>query len=174
MWWPQLVSLVAVSSGFVAPLASLRVAPARRATELVDFESAEAAALKSCADGDYATALELFEKALKLPGDGYDVRRVSMTSSPVNGATVPRNLEEVRFPSKSQQQTTYYNMACVFAKLEKEVEAVENLEKALAVGFDDYDLILNEADFGPIAADAARLVEKYRPKGFFETFFKMK
>lgn len=154
-------SLIATTSAEAPP-------PPITAESYPNFDLAEEAALMSCSAGDYTRALSLFELALKLPGDGYDVRRVSVKQSPINGATVPRDLEEVRFASRSQQQTTYFNIACVHAKLADEDKALEALEKSLVLGFDDFDLVSNEADFEFIKADAARLVDKYKPKSIFD------
>ncbi|KAJ8601606.1 hypothetical protein CTAYLR_008454 [Chrysophaeum taylorii] len=151
------------------------LAPGRPATRLyarfATFDAAEEAALAKCQDGDYDGALALFEEALTLPGDGYDVRRVSAKTSPINGAVVPRDLEEVRFASLSQRQTTFYNMACVYAKKGDEVEALEALEKALSLGFDDYDLITQEEDFESIKQDAGKLIDQYKPRSWVDALF---
>lgn len=162
-----LIGLSGVVRGFFHGGTSTSLLTMRMAT-YADFEAAETAALASCKAGDYEEALELFELALTLPGDGYDVRRVNVKTSPINGATVPRDLEEVRFASLRQKQTTLYNMACVKAKLGEDSKALDDLEKALSIGFDDYHLIRDEDDFKSIAKDAQKLIEKYKPKGIMD------
>ena len=96
--------------------------------------------------------MALFEQALKLPGDDYDVRRVSAQNSPVGGAPVLRDLERVTFPSVLQRQTAHYNIACCRAKLGQSVEALDALETALSLGFDDFQLVQREGDFSAIEA----------------------
>ena len=124
-----------------------------RRPEPQSYAEAEALALELCAvaaaaggvvgsPGDegearrlYGEAVALFEQALKLPGDDYDVRRVSAQNSPVGGAPVLRDLERVTFPSVLQRQTAHYNIACCRAKLGQSVEALDALETALSLGF---------------------------------------
>ena len=110
----------------------------------------------------------LFEQALKLPGDDYDVRRVSAQNSPVGGAPVLRDLERVTFPSVLQRQTAHYNIACCRAKLGQSVEALDALETALSLGFDDFQLVQREGDFSAIRGDVDRLVARFKPKGLFK------
>ena len=85
----------------------------------------------------YGEAVALFEQALKLPGDDYDVRRVSAQNSPVGGAPVLRDLERVTFPSVLQRQTAHYNIACCRAKLGQSVEALDALETFSSKGAKD-------------------------------------
>ena len=116
----------------------------------------------------YGEAVALFEQALKLPGDDYDVRRVSAQNSPVGGAPVLRDLERVTFPSVLQRQTAHYNIACCRAKLGQSVEALDALETALSLGFDDFQLVQREGDFSAIRGDVDRLVARFKPKGLFK------
>ena len=116
----------------------------------------------------YGEAVALFEQALKLPGDDYDVRRVSAQNSPVGGAPVLRDLERVTFPSVLQRQTAHYNIACCRAKLGQSVEALDAHETALSLGFDDFQLVQREGDFSAIRGDVDRLVARFKPKGLFK------
>lgn len=158
-------------------------APATPATpparEPQSYAEAEEMALERCsiasaAGGDaeatrlYAEAVDLFTQALKLPGDDYDVRRVSAGTSPVGGAPVLRDLERVSFPSVLQRQTAHYNIACCRSKLGQSVEALDALETALSLGFDDFQLVQRERDFDVIRGEVDRLVARFRPKGLFK------
>ncbi len=161
-------------------------AAAAAAPEPQSYAEAEALALELCAvaaaaggvvgsPGDegearrlYGEAVALFEQALKLPGDDYDVRRVSAQNSPVGGAPVLRDLERVTFPSVLQRQTAHYNIACCRAKLGQSVEALDALETALSLGFDDFQLVQREGDFATMRGDVDRLVQRFRPKGLFK------
>ena len=113
--------------------------------------------------------MALFEQALKLPGDDRDVRRVSAQNSPVGGAPVLRDLEGVTFPSVLQRQTAHYNIACCRAKLGQSVEALDALETALSLGFDDFQLVQREGDFSAIRGDVDRLVARFKPRACSRT-----
>ena len=113
----------------------------------------------------YAEAADLFEQALKLPGDDYDVRRVSAAASPVGGAPVLRDLTRVTFASTLQKQTAHFNIACCRAKTGEVVESLDALEMAFTLGFDDFGLVDKERDFDDMRADVDRLVKEFKPKG---------
>ena len=120
----EFAALEAMAQANAAPAAPAAApAAAAAAPEPQSYAEAEALALELCAvaaaaggvvgsPGDegearrlYGEAVALFEQALKLPGDDYDVRRVSAQNSPVGGAPVLRDLERVTFPSVLQRQT---------------------------------------------------------------------
>jgi tetratricopeptide (TPR) repeat protein len=138
--------------------------PPPPAPQPTSYVEAEAWALEQCTIGEYAKAADLFEQALKLPGDDYDVRRVSAKASPVGGAPVLRDLERVEFPSVLQQQTAHYNIACCKAKIGETVAALDALEMAFSLGFDDFALCKKETDFVGMSDDVDRLLAKYKPK----------
>ena len=97
--------------------------------------------------------------------------RVSSQKSPVGGAAVLRDLEKKFFASTSQQQTTYFNKACCQAKLGDTVKALDDLEKSLSLGFDDFSLLKSEPDFDAIRPDLERLMKKYKPKSLLQSIF---
>ena len=183
----EFAALEAMAQANAAPAAPAAApAAAAAAPEPQSYAEAEALALELCAvaaaaggvvgsPGDegearrlYGEAVALFEQALKLPGDDYDVRRVSAQNSPVGGAPVLRDLERVTFPSVLQRQTAHYNIACCRAKLGQSVEALDALETALSLGFDDFQLVQREGDFSHIRGDVDRLVARFQPKGLFK------
>ena len=183
----EFAALEAMAQANAAPAAPAAApAAAAAAPEPQSYAEAEALALELCAvaaaaggvvgsPGDegearrlYGEAVALFEQALKLPGDDYDVRRVSAQNSPVGGAPVLRDLERVTFPSVLQRQTAHYNIACCRAKLGQSVEALDALETALSLGFDDFQLVQREGDFSAIRGDVDRLVQRFKPKGLFK------
>ena len=183
----EFAALEAMAQANAAPAAPPAApAAAAAAPEPQSYAEAEALALELCAvaaaaggvggsPGDegearrlYGEAVALFEQALKLPGDDYDVRRVSAQNSPVGGAPVLRDLERVTFPSVLQRQTAHYNIACCRAKLNQQVEALDALETALSLGFDDFQLVQREGDFSAIRGDVDRLVQRFKPKGLFK------
>ena len=183
----EFAALEAMAQANAAPAAPAAApAAAAAAPEPQSYAEAEALALELCAvaaaaggvvgsPGDegearrlYGEAVALFEQALKLPGDDYDVRRVSAQNSPVGGAPVLRDLERVTFPSVLQRQTAHYNIACCRAKLGQSVEALDALETALSLGFDDFQLVQREGDFSAIRGDVDRLVARFKPKGLFK------
>jgi len=162
----------------VAALEALAPAAPAVATDPQSYAEAEGLALERCSlasaciDEDeaarlYGEAADLFERALKLPGDDYDVRRVSTANSPVGGAAVLRGLESVTFASVLQRQTAHYNIACCRSKLGQSTEALDALETALSLGFDDFQLVQREGDFDVIRGDVDRLVARFKPKGLF-------
>mmetsp|Transcript_11513 Transcript_11513/g.15719 ORF Transcript_11513/g.15719 Transcript_11513/m.15719 type:complete len:193 (+) Transcript_11513:45-623(+) len=126
------------------------------------FDDCEEKALKLCKEGNYADALPLFEQSLELPGDGFDIVRVQRTASPVGGAPVLRDLEETRFPSNEQKQTSYFNIAACHAQLGDDAKALDAIETALSLGFDDFELLTSDADFANLQSDIARLITKYK------------
>merc|ERR1719327_747460 len=159
----EFAALEAMAQANAAPAAPAAApAAAAAAPEPQSYAEAEALALELCAvaaaaggvvgsPGDegearrlYGEAVALFEQALKLPGDDYDVRRVSAQNSPVGGAPVLRDLERVSFPSVLQRET------------------------ALSLGFDDFQLVQREGDFATMRGDVDRLVQRFRPKGLFK------
>merc|ERR1719327_852884 len=183
----EFAALEAMAQANAAPAAPAAApAAAAAAPEPQSYAEAEALALELCAvaaaaggvvgsPGDegearrlYGEAVAIFEQALKLPGDDYDVRRVSAQNSPVGGAPVLRDLERVTFPSVLQRQTAHYNIACCRAKLGQSVEALDALETALSLGFDDFQLVQREGDFSAIRGDVDRLVSRFKPKGLFK------
>ena len=183
----EFAALEAMAQANAAPAAPAAApAAAAAAPEPQSYAEAEALALELCAvaaaaggvvgsPGDegearrlYGEAVALFEQALKLPGDDYDVRRVSAQNSPVGGAPVLRDLERVTFPSVLQRQTAHYNIACCRAKLGQSVEALDALETALSLGFDDFQLVQREGDFSAIRGDVDRLIQRFKPKGLFK------
>ena len=131
----EFAALEAMAQANAAPAAPAAPAAAAAAPEPQSYAEAEALALELCAvaaaaggvvgsPGDegearrlYGEAVALFEQALKLPGDDYDVRRVSAQNSPVGGAPVLRDLERVTFPSVLQRQTAHYNIAVSYTHL---------------------------------------------------------
>ena len=183
----EFAALEAMAQANAAPAAPAAApAAAAAAPEPQSYAEAEALALELCAvaaaaggvvgsPGDegearrlYGEAVALFEQALKLPGDDYDVRRVSAQNSPVGGAPVLRDLERVSFPSVLQRQTAHYNIACCRAKLGDATAALDALETALSLGFDDFQLVQREGDFATMRGDVDRLVQRFRPKGLFK------
>ena len=76
---------------------------------------------------------------------------------------------KVRYASQLQQQTAHFNLACCRAKNGDSNGAIESLETALEMGFDDYSLVRKESDFDVIREDADKLVTKYEPKPFLQS-----
>ena len=131
------------------------------------FSDAEDAALALSKRGEKEAAIQLFEIALKLPGEGRDILRQRMAaSSPVGGSRPVDGLEEVKFASRIEVQCAKYNIACCHAALGRSAEALDSLTEAFELGFDGYDTALEDSELQVLGPELDALVTRFRPAPF--------
>lgn len=124
----------------------------------------------------HAEALEVFEKALKLPGSKVDIVRTKNVPgpSPVGGSSGGTEGKEVRTVDEFEKQAAYYNMACACANLENIEEAVVFLRKSYDNGFDNFATITSDPDLKVVQDSESfkKFMEHVNPKrgGFFGLF----
>jgi len=89
---------------------------------------------------------------MKLPGSKKDiVRKQSLSGpSPVGGAAGGREGGVEYQLDEFEYQAAHYNIACAYAKLENIPEAVANISKAIAFGFDNLETVRADPDLRSI------------------------
>lgn len=112
------------------------------------FREAEILGLRLMQESMYQEALDVFEKALTLPGTKVDVIRTRNVPgpSPVGGSAGGTEGKEVRTLDEFEKQAAFYNMACACANLGKIEEAVNYLRKSIDNGFDNVGTINSDPD----------------------------
>lgn len=120
------------------------------------------------------TRLEVFQKALKLPGSRQDVVRTKLLSgpSPVGGSTGGYESQNVLTLDEFELQAAHYNMACAHAQLGNTNEAIASLRTAFENGFDNYQTVRSDPDFEPVRRDKEfeKLMAEFEPKKGFNPF----
>jgi len=139
-----------------------------------NFREAEVLGLKLMQDGNYEKALEVFQKALKLPGSRQDVVRTKLLSgpSPVGGSTGGYESQNVLTLDEFELQAAHYNMACAHAQLGNTNEAIASLRTAFENGFDNYQTVRSDPDFDSVRREKEfeKLMAEFEPKKGFNPF----
>lgn len=94
------------------------------------------AGLDKYQSGDYNGALELFQLALELPGNGF----MRMEGSP----------KEYACASEGEENSCLYNMACCWVKMNKPAAALTCIEALLENNFDEFQTIRTDPDLAPL------------------------
>ncbi|KAK9811503.1 hypothetical protein WJX72_004946 [[Myrmecia] bisecta] len=98
--------------------------------------------------GKHEEALELFQQALELPGNGFF--RLAGT------------VREYRCASEAEENAALYNMACVYAQTGRRESALTCLEAALENNFSDFQTMRTDPDLKPIKGpELDQLLSKY-------------
>lgn len=93
-------------------------------------------------------AIELFQAALELPGNG--CMRFAGT------------VREYRCASEGEEQAALYNMACAYAALRQMESALTCLEGAFEAGLSDYAAVRSDPDLDAVrGAELDKLLSKY-------------
>ncbi|BDA46384.1 probable protein MET1, chloroplastic at C-terminar half [Coccomyxa sp. Obi] len=93
-------------------------------------------------------AIELFQAALELPGNG--CMRFAGT------------VREYRCASEGEEQAALYNMACAYAALRQTESALTCLEGAFEAGLSDYAAVRSDPDLDAVRGpELDKLVSKY-------------
>jgi tetratricopeptide (TPR) repeat protein len=146
--------------------------PPQPIVEPVSYADAEKFGLALFAAGDYEGAIRRFEQAKKLPGDGYDVVRVSPGGGGDRPAN-PRGLVETRFASPAQIAIAEYNIACAKLKLGAREEALDRL-RAFAASVENparqFERMLSDPDLAELRADLKVMEEELKAKKRWDPF----
>lgn len=106
------------------------------------------AGLKLFQKGNYQAAIDSFNLALELPGNG--------------AYRQPGSPREYLCPSDAEENAALYNMACCYAQMGQTEAALTCLEAVLENGFDDVKTMLADADLAPVRGpQLQQLVDKY-------------
>ncbi|KAF6261453.1 hypothetical protein COO60DRAFT_1501236 [Scenedesmus sp. NREL 46B-D3] len=96
----------------------------------------------------YSQAIDLFNLALELPGNG----AYRLSGSP----------REYACPSDAEEHAALYNMACCYAQLGQQAAALTCLESILETGFSDIATINADPDLRPVQGAALQaVINKY-------------
>jgi tetratricopeptide (TPR) repeat protein len=143
--------------------------------EPVSYADAEKFGLALFAAGDYDGAIRRFEQAKKLPGDGYDIMRVSPGSQTMGGdrPANPRGLVETRFATPAQIAIAEYNIACAKLKLGARDEALDRL-RAFAASVENparqFQRMLSDPDLAELRAELKAMEEEMKAKKRWDPF----
>lgn len=97
---------------------------------------------------DFEGAIDLFNLALELPGNG----AYRLSGSP----------REYACPSDAEEHAALYNMACCYAQMGQKAAALTCLESILESGFTDVATIQSDPDLRPIQGpELSAVVNKY-------------
>uniref|UniRef100_A0A383WE94 Uncharacterized protein n=1 Tax=Tetradesmus obliquus TaxID=3088 RepID=A0A383WE94_TETOB len=124
-----------------APSSSSSDAPERqfkRCKQAID------AGLEAFAAKQYSQAIDLFNLALELPGNG----AYRLSGSP----------REYACPSDAEEHAALYNMACCYAQLGQEAAALTCIESILETGFSDIATITSDPDLRPVQGSELQAV----------------
>lgn len=118
----------------------------RRCKDAID------AGLELFAQREYQRAIDSFNLALELPGNG--------------AYRLPGSPREYLCPSDAEENAALYNMACCYAQLGQRDAALTCLEAVLENGFEDVATMLSDPDLSPVGgAELAALVDRHRGLG---------
>jgi len=156
------------------PSTALQMADESTAPPPACFRDGEVLGLRYMQEGQYEEALECFKNAMKLPGSRRDIIRTKARPgpSPVGGAVGGFVTEEIWKLDEFEFQAAHYNMACAYAQLGDQDEAIGNLKLAFDYGFDNYATVRGDPDLQPISEtqDFLDLMEEYDNKNWFNPF----
>uniref|UniRef100_A0A7R9WNU1 Uncharacterized protein n=1 Tax=Craspedostauros australis TaxID=1486917 RepID=A0A7R9WNU1_9STRA len=142
--------------------------------QLTSFREAEILGLRFMQEGNFQSALDAFEKGMKLPGSRPDIVRTKSLAgpSPVGGSYGGTESKKVLALDDFELQAAHYNMACAHSRLGNLDESIANLAKAFENGFDNYTTVRGDPDLDPIKseADFAKLMETYESQKAFNPF----
>jgi len=98
--------------------------------------------------------LEFFEQILLRNADFIDVLRVHGNNLTLkgrygDGLKVDRRLVELR----PRDSLAHYNLACSFALMKKVAPALRALRKAIELGYDDFEYMLEDRDLEAVKQD---------------------
>eukprot|EP00878_Enallax_costatus_P005241 GHUV01005508.1.p1 GENE.GHUV01005508.1~~GHUV01005508.1.p1 ORF type:complete len:286 (+),score=95.50 GHUV01005508.1:161-1018(+) len=100
----------------------------------------------------YVGAIELFNLALELPGNG--------------AYRLPGSPREYSCPSDAEEHAALYNMACCYAQLGQKQAALTCLESVLETGFSDISTINADPDLKPVrGSELQAVINKYTGVG---------
>jgi len=100
----------------------------------------------------YQEAIDLFNLALELPGNG--------------AYRLPGSPREYSCPSDAEENAALYNLACCYAQLGQRTAALTCLEAVLENGFDDATTIRSDPDLQPVqGSELEGLLNKYTGVG---------
>lgn len=140
------------------------------------FREAEVLGLRLMQEGQFAEALKVFQKGLKLPGSRTDIIRTKMISgpSPVGGASGGTDGKLLQTLDEFELQAAHYNIACAYSRLGKIDECCSSLENAFISGFDNYETVRADPDLSSVhdAMEFENLMEQYDSKRGIFGFFK--
>lgn len=112
--------------------------------------------------------MKAFKFGMTLPGSRSDIVRTANISgpSPVGGSKGGTEGKRVQTLDEFEYQAAHYNMACAYATLGNVGEAVANLKKAFAFGFDNYETVRVDPDLGNVqgTGEFERLMDEVDPK----------
>lgn len=153
----------------------LSTPPPPPVAEPVSYADAERLGLALFSAGDFDGAIRRFEQAKKLPGDGYDIVRVSPGSQTMGAdrPANPRGLVETRFASPAQIAIAEYNIACAKLRLGAREEALDRL-RAFAESVENpaqqFQRMLKDPDLAELRADLKAMEEELKAKKRWNPF----
>eukprot|EP00199_Chlamydomonas_sp_CCMP681_P005391 CAMPEP_0119108550 /NCGR_PEP_ID=MMETSP1180-20130426/15055_1 /TAXON_ID=3052 ORGANISM="Chlamydomonas cf sp, Strain CCMP681" /NCGR_SAMPLE_ID=MMETSP1180 /ASSEMBLY_ACC=CAM_ASM_000741 /LENGTH=236 /DNA_ID=CAMNT_0007094175 /DNA_START=123 /DNA_END=830 /DNA_ORIENTATION=+ len=121
----------------------------QRTTDLGPKKSKQAidAGLALFAVKDYQAAIQMFNLALELPGNG----AYRLTGSP----------REYSCPSDAEENAALYNLACVYAQLGQAPASLTCLEAVLENGFSEWQTMRTDSDLQPLGQALQDVVSRY-------------
>lgn len=115
------------------------------------FQKQSNRARKAMNDKDYRKASELFQGLTKIaPESSWAWDRWCYVLLPLKEFAQAENAVQQAIKLSPEKPHLYYNQACIRALSGKTAQAISTFEKALAMGFDNYDLIRTDPDLDPI------------------------
>jgi tetratricopeptide (TPR) repeat protein len=101
---------------------------------------------------DFRAAIDLFNLALELPGNG--------------AYRLPGSPREYSCPSDGEEHAALYNMACCYAQLGQKQAALTCLESVLETGFSDVQTLSSDPDLRPVQGpELQAIINKYTGVG---------
>lgn len=110
----------------------------------------------------------LFEKVIAREPDHVEALMVLGNNYTTRGQHREGLAIDLRLSSlRPNDPLVHYNLACSYSLLRRTAEAVATLEKAIALGYRDFDFLEKDPDLDPIRGDARfkRLVEQLAKVG---------
>lgn len=141
------------------------------------FRDAEEQGLRLMQQGRHLDALECFQQGLKLPGSRTDIVRSQTQAgpSPVGGSSGGKTSQVLQTLDEFEFQAAYYNIACAYACLGQNNDAIGNLRKSFEYGFDNFKACTVDPDLRGIqgTAEFNELIDDFDTKkrgGMFNPF----
>lgn len=104
--------------------------------------------LQQFADAKYLEAIQSFQLALELPGNGF----MRLAGSP----------KEFACASEGEENAALYNMACCYCRLGQPPAAITCIEALLDNGFTDYDALTSDPDLAGLPhEELSQLISKH-------------